>query len=154
MFFEKLKKAKALEELDSLKKYATEAASTINDLKVEKRKLTEEIETLKFTKRLEAEEIKHNLRLVEEANKNELEREKIKVQEQYSRDITKFQDEQRVLLVNSLKEFHAKIEDRFNKELENMKQIYNMLTEKLPNVNFAFTKDLDGKSKRKLIEAK
>ena len=153
MFWQRLRKAKIETEIIDAKNCAVEAAQEINALKVEKRKLTEELETLKFTKRLEAEEIKHNLRLVEEANKNELEREKIKVQEQYSRDITKFKEEQRVQLVDSLKEFHAKIETRFNNELENMKQIYNMLTEKLPNVNFAFTKDLDGK-KRKVIEAK
>lgn len=153
MFFKKLREMMDSKEVEDLKKWAKEAATEINALKVEKRTLKEEIETLKFTKRLENEEIKHNLRLAEEAAKNEVEREKIKVQEQYARDISKFKDEQRVQLVESLKEFHTKIETRFNNELENMKQIYNMLTEKLPNVNFAFTKDLDGK-KRKVIEAK
>lgn len=104
---------------------------------------------------MESEEIKHNTRLVEEASKNELEREKIRLQEQYAKDISTFKEQQRVELVNSLKEFHEKIEKRFDAELKNLKDIYNMLTDKLPNVNFAFTKDLDGRRPRqKAIEAK
>jgi hypothetical protein len=126
----------------------------VEKLKDEKMELKEEIETLKLKKRLEEEEIKHNMRLAEEAGKNEIEREKIKIQEQYSRDISKFKEEQRVAMVDSLKEFHSKIEERFDKELGNLKEIYNMLTEKLPNVNFAFTKDLDSRPKRRVIEAK
>ena len=126
----------------------------VEKLKDEKMALKEEVETLKLKKRLEEEEIKHNMRLAEEAAKNDLEREKIKIQEQYSRDITKFKEEQRVAMVDSLKEFHSKIEQRFDNELKNLKDIYNMLTEKLPNVNFAFTKDLDNRPKRKVIEAK
>lgn len=126
----------------------------LDRLREDKKKLVEEIETLKLQKRLEAEEIKHNMRLNEEANKNEVEREKIKLQEQYAKDISKFKEEQRVELVNSLKEFHGKIEQRFDAELKNLKDIYNMLTDKLPNVNFAFTKDLDNKPRRKAIEAK
>ena len=133
--------------------FSNKLVAQVEKLKDEKMALKEEIETLKLKKRLEEEEIKHNMRLAEEANKNELEREKIKVQEQYSRDITKFRDEQRVIMVDSLKEFHTKIEERFDAELKNLKDIYNMLTEKLPNVNFAFTKDLDGR-RRKAIEVK
>lgn len=156
MFFVGFRKDIVKRETEELKKYATEAGQEINSLKQERRKLKEEIEDLKLQKRLEAEEIKHNLRLSEEASKNELEREKIKVQEQYARDITKFKDEQRIQLVDSLKEFHNKIEQRFDAELKNLKDIYNMLTDKLPNVNFAFTKDLDGRSPRKVkaIESK
>ena len=154
MFFLNLRKDFCKGELDEYKKIAKEYQEELTELKKAKRSLQEEVETLKLQKRLEAEEIKHNMRLVEESSKNELEREKIKVQEQYSRDITKFKEEQRVELVNSLKDFHAKIEQRFDNELKNLKDIYNMLTDKLPNVNFAFTKDLDGRKPRKAIETK
>ena len=154
MFFTNLKKAGLEDQIKNLKQTAQDDANEINKLKVEKRTLKEEIEDLKLKKRLEAEEIKHNLRLAEEVNKNELEREKIKLQEQYARDISKFKEEQRQELVNSLKEFHAKIEQRFDAELKNLKDIYNMLTEKLPNVNFAFTKDLDKIGRRKAIDVK
>jgi len=150
MFWSIFARDRAILEVEELKKEAKEASGEITSLKVEKRKLIEEVETLKLTKRLEAEEIKHNTRLVEEATKSELEREKIRIQEQYAKDIAKFRDEQRIQLVESLKEFHSKIEQRFDNELRNLKDIYNMLTEKLPNVNFAFTKDLDGRPARKV----
>lgn len=153
-FWSLLKKEMAQDEVDALKRFVSESAGEINTLKQEKRKLVEEVETLKLTKRLEGEEIKHNTRLVEEAAKNELEREKIKIQEQYAKDISAFKEQQRLELVASLKEFHEKIEKRFDAELKNLKDIYNMLTDKLPNVNFAFTKDLNDRPKRKALEVK
>ena len=152
MWFKSLQLSIKESEFETLKKECREALVEIDSMKSEKRALVEEVETLKLQKRMESEEIKHNMRLLEESSKNELEREKIKVQEQYSRDITKFKEEQRIELINSLKEFHGKIEQRFDNELKNLKDIYNMLTDKLPNVNFAFTKDLDGP--RKAIESK
>ena len=143
-------------ELAQVKKDLGEALTELVELRAQRRQLKETIEDLKLQKRLETEEIKHNLRLAEEANKCTLEQTKVSLEKQKAEDISKFKEEQRVVLVESLKEFHSKIESRFNDELRNMKDIYNMLTEKLPNVNFAFTKDLDGKAPRKskAIEAR
>jgi len=151
-----LKKVKAEDELERIKDMACKSLGEVAALTKEKRALIEEVETLKLQKRLETEEIKHNTKLVEAAAKNDLEREKILLQEKYSKDISAFKEEQRKQLVESLKEFHTKIEARFDSELQNMKAIYQMLTEKLPNVNFAFTKDLGGfpASGQQVIEAK
>jgi hypothetical protein len=105
----------------------------------------EELEELKLKKRLEAEEIKHMQRINEEKMKMELENEKAKINKQYAEDIGRFKEEQRVELVNSLKDFHKKMEERFCSELVNMKEIYNMLTEKLPNVNYNIEKKITQK---------
>ena len=102
----------------------------------------EELEDVKLRKRLEAEEIKHMQRINEEKLKIELENEKARLNKEFAEHIAKFKEEQRVELVNSLKDFHKKMEDRFCNELVNMKEIYNMLTEKLPNVNYNIEKKI------------
>jgi len=111
-------------------------------LKAEKIKLNEEVETLKLKKRLEQEEIRHMTKLNEERMKQEVESEKIKLTKKYAEDIKKFRDEQRVILVDSLKEFHTKMEQRFNSELDNLKETYKAIMERLPNVNLTLTKKL------------
>jgi len=108
----------------------------------EKQKLKEELEELKLKKRLEGEEIKHMTRINEERLKSETETEKIALQKKYQEDISKFKEEQRKELVESLKGFHTKIENRFNSELENLKETYKAIMERLPNVNLSLTKRL------------
>ena len=108
----------------------------------EKRDLKEQLEDLKLKKRLEQEEIKHMTKINEERLKQEIENEKIKIEKKYHQDISKFKEEQRVELVNSLKEFHTKMEDRFNSELTNLKETYKAIMERLPNVNLTLTKKL------------
>lgn len=105
----------------------------------------EELEDVKLKKRLEAEEIKHMQRINEEKMKIELENEKTRLNKEFAENIAKFKEEQRQELVNSLKDFHKKMEDRFCNELVNMKEIYNMLTEKLPNVNYNIEKKITQK---------
>ena len=102
----------------------------------------EELEDLKLKKRLEAEEIKHMVRINEEKNKQELESEKIKIIKESQEAMAKFKEEQRVILVESLKDFHGKIEKRFGDELSNLKEVYGMLMQRLPNVNLSLTKKL------------
>ena len=102
----------------------------------------EELEDLKLKKRLEAEEIKHMVRINEEKNKQELENEKIKIIKQSQEEMAKFKEEQRIILVDSLKDFHGKIEKRFGDELSNLKEVYGMLMQRLPNVNLSLTKKL------------
>ena len=118
------------------------ARAEIKTLKVEKGKLREELEELKLKKRLEQEEITHMTRINEERMKQEIENEKIAIKKKYVEDIGRFKEEQRVLLVDSLKGFHTKMEERFNSELGNLKEVYQALMAKLPNVNFALTKKL------------
>lgn len=114
----------------------------IKGLKTEKHKLNEELENLKLKKRLEQEEIKHMTRINEERMKQELETEKIELNKKYTRDIADFKEEQRKELVASLKEFHTKIEARFGDELKNLKEVYGLLMQRLPNVNLTLEKRL------------
>lgn len=118
------------------------AREQIKSLYAEKRALKEELEDLKLKKRLEAEEIKHMVRINEEKNKQELENEKIEVRKKAVEEMQLFKEEQRVLLINSLKDFHTKMEDRFNSELGNLKEVYGLLMQRLPNVNLSLTKKL------------
>lgn len=119
-----------------------EMRHSVERLVKEKQTLKEELEDLKLKKRLEQEEIKHMVRLNEEKMKSELESEKVKLQKKYQEDISKFKEEQRITLVDSLKEFHSKIENRFNSELENLKETYKAIMARLPNVNLTLEKRL------------
>ena len=112
------------------------------DLRSAKRKLTEEIEDLKLKKRLEQEEIKHLQRLNEERMAQDVESKKIELEKKYHMDISDFKEEQRKELVESLKEFHGKIEKRFSSELSNLKEVYSLLMARLPNVNLTLEKKL------------
>jgi len=119
-----------------------EMKCSVERLVKEKQTLKEELEELKLKKRLEQEEIKHNTRLFEESKKQEVDNEKIKIQKKYQEDISSFKEQQRVELVSSLKEFHGKIESRFNSELSNLKETYQAIMARLPNVNLSLTKRL------------
>ena len=100
----------------------------------------EELEELKLKKRLEAEEIKHMVRINEEKNKQELDNEKIKLQKEFAEMVTQLKDQNRRELEESLKVFHGKMESRFSEELKNLKEVYGLLMQRLPNVNLTLTK--------------
>lgn len=145
MFFNR--KEKAVEkpmptEEQNLREEIKSLNSTIRDLKKEKVRLSETIEEAKFKKRLEQEEIIHLNKLEKERMKQELENEKATIAKKYVEDIGAFKEEQRKQLLESLTQFHTKIESRFNDELKNLKEVYGLLMEKLPNVNFAITKEI------------
>jgi len=122
-------------EVDSLLKQ-------VDVLREDKKKLNEELENLKLKKRLEQEEIKHLTRINEEKNKMEVEQEKLKLSRDYASQISAFKEEQRLQLIESLTKFHEKIESRFNTELGNLKEIYQALMNRLPNVNLTLEKRL------------
>ncbi len=100
----------------------------------------EELEELKLKKRLEAEEIKHMVRINDEKNKQEVESEKIRLQKEFAEMITQLKDQNRRELEESLKQFHGKMESRFSEELKNLKEVYGLLMQRLPNVNLTLTK--------------
>lgn len=114
----------------------------IDTLREDKKKKKEELEELKLKKRLEQEEITHMQRINEEKNDQDVKRRKIELEKDYAEKITKFRDEQRQLLVDSLQEFHTKMEERFNSELGNLKDVYQALMARLPNVNLTLEKRL------------
>ena len=107
-----------------------------------KQRLKIELEEVKLKKRLEQEEIAHLQKLNEARMKQEVEEEKIKLLKKYANDIAEFKEKQRVELVESLKSFHTKIEARFGDELKNLKEVYGLLMERLPNVNLTLEKRL------------
>ncbi len=119
-----------------------EIRQELKRMRKDKRQLENELESLKFKKRLEQEEIVHMTKINEERMKQEVESEKIKLTKKYAEDIAKFKEEQRIELVESLKEFHSKIEKRFNDELNSLKEVYGLLMQRLPNVNLTLEKRL------------
>ena len=122
-------------EINSLRKQ-------VDELIDQKQKYKVEIEELKLKKRLENEEIKHMVRINEERMEQEVTSKKIELEKKYHEDISKFKEQQRQELVLSLKEFHSKIENRFNSELENLKETYKAIMARLPNVNLTLEKRL------------
>lgn len=112
----------------------------LDALRTEKKQLKEQIEELKFKKRLEQEEIIHLQKINEQKLKAEVEAEKLAIQKKYQEDITGFKKHQTEQLLVLHKELHEKLESRFNTELGNLKEIYQALMARLPNVNLTLTK--------------
>ena len=102
----------------------------------------EELEDLKLKKRLEQEEITHMVKINEERKDSEVEKKKIELERKYNEDINKFREEQTAALLQLTKELHGKLEGRFNVELGNLKEIYQALMARLPNVNLTLEKRL------------
>ena len=109
-------------------------------LKKEKMALREEVEELKLKKRLEQEEIRHMVKISEEKTRQEVENEKIALQKKFQEDISKFKEEQRLELVKSLKEFHAKLEKNAASELNRMQKMYDQIMGIMPKVNLMLEK--------------
>jgi seryl-tRNA synthetase len=108
----------------------------------EKRELTEKLEELKLKKRLEQEEIAHMQRINEERLKQELEQEKLKLQREHQEKITNLEEKTMKEINKSLVDFHSKMEKRFGDELANLKEVYGLLMQRLPNVNMEITKHI------------
>jgi hypothetical protein len=126
------------------KKELTVLRNSVENLIKEKQSLKTEIEELKLKKRLEGEEIRHMTRINEERMKAELENEKVALEKKKAEEISKFKEEQRQELVESLRKFHDKMESRFSSELANLKEVYTLLMQRLPNVNVELTKRIKG----------
>lgn len=120
-----------------------EVRAEIKNLRVAKKKVEEELEGLKLKKRLEAEEIRHMTKINEERLKSELETKRINLEKEFNERISKFREEQTSELLKLNKELHGKLEGRFNVELGNLKDIYKALMDRLPNVNFEISKNID-----------
>jgi len=126
------------------------AIEQIESLKKEKSVLKEELETLKLNKRLEAEEIKHMIKINEKRMEHELADKEIELKKEYADKISEFKETQTDKLIYIFKENHDKMETRFNTELGNLKEVYKALMERMPNVNLSLTKDLNGPRERLL----
>ena len=124
--------------------------SDVKDLQMEYEKTSkalrtvkEELEDLKLKKRLEQEEIKHMVKINEERKDSEVAKKVIEMEKEYNAKINKFREEQTAALLTLTKELHGKLEGRFNVELGNLKEIYQALMARLPNVNLTMTKKLN-----------
>jgi len=116
--------------------------SSVEVLVKEKQTLKTELEELKLKKRLEQEEIKHMTKINEERKDAEVEKTKIELEKKHNERINKFREEQTAALLQLTKELHGKLEGRFNVELGNLKEIYQALMARLPNVNLTLEKRL------------
>ena len=123
--------------------------SDVKDLQMEYEKTQkalratkEELEDLKLKKRLEQEEIKHMVKINEERKDAEVSKKVIEMEKKYNEQISKFREEQTAALLQLTKELHGKLEGRFNVELGNLKEIYQALMARLPNVNLTLEKRL------------
>jgi len=119
-----------------------ELKTTVTALLKEKRSLKDDLEEMKLKKRLEQEEIKHMTKLHKEKMQSDLDMAKIKLEREKMEQLNKFKEEQRVQLVDSLKSFHTKMEEKFSSELENLKEVLALLMKGLPNVNMEITKHI------------
>ena len=121
------------EEIKSLRK-------SVEDLFKEKKMLKEELEDLKLKKRLEQEEIKHMTRINEERLKMEIDQEKTKIAKEYAESIATFRKQQAEELLRLNQELFSKLEERMNTEVGNLKEIYQALMTRLPNVSLMLNK--------------
>jgi hypothetical protein len=114
----------------------------IDILVKDKRVIKEELEELKLKKRLEQEEIAHLQKINEEKLKSELDRKELKMEQDFQKKINKIEEESMKKVVQSLQEFHGKMETKFDSELTNMKEVLALLMKGLPNVNMEITKHI------------
>ena len=116
----------------------------IDGLKEERKEANEKLEELGLKKRIEEEEIAHMQRIEEERLKMDLDRKKLGLEQQYADRISDFKEIQTNQLVALHKELHEKMEGRFQSELGNLKEVYQAIMTKMPNVNMVLSKDLNG----------
>ena len=116
--------------------------SQIDDLVKDKRMLKETVEDLKLKKRLEQEEIAHLQKINEEKLKCDLERKELKLEQDFQKKINEIEEVGMKKVVESLSQFHTKMEEKFDSELKNMKDVLALLMKGLPNVNMEITKHI------------
>ena len=120
----------------------TDLRSQIDGLVKDKRVLKETVEDLKLKKRLEQEEIAHLQKINEEKLHAQLDRKELKLEQDFQKKINQIEEESMKKVVNSLREFHDKMEGKFDSELKNMKDVLALLMKGLPNVNMEITKHI------------
>jgi len=116
--------------------------SQIDGLVKDKRVLNETVEELKLKKRLEQEEIAHLQKINEEKLLSNLDRKELKLEQDFQKRINKLEEESMKKVIESLSQFHTKMEEKFDSELKNMKDVLALLMKGLPNVNMEITKHI------------
>ena len=111
-------------ELDNLKKSVRDMGEEIKGLRTEKRKLFDELEELKVKKVMEEREIKHLVKLKEEKLEIDNQKKVLELDKQYSDKTMELQ-----------KSYHEKQIDDINQARKEMKEVYEKIMERLPNIN-------------------
>lgn len=125
--FELLKNKETLEaEIKQLKeqredlKIQTDAHSLADEIVELKKKIA----LLKNDKKIEEEDIKHMVKMAEERNSIELEKKIMQNDKQMAEAIAEVKDT-----------YRDKLEERLQKEVEGIKEMYGQILERLPNTN-------------------
>ena len=118
MFFKKNKKEqKLIEQISSLMKDKEELVEEVWDLK-------NEVKGLKMVKKAEEEDLRHKIRMKEEKNAIELEKEKVV--------LARAKDDE---VLGIREEYRKKLEERLTKEVESIRGMYSEILARLPDVN-------------------
>jgi chromosome segregation ATPase len=120
----KIKIAIEKAELDNLKKSVKDMGEEIKGLRAEKRKLFDELEELKVKKVMEEREIKHLVKLKEEKLEIDNQKKVLELDKQYSDKTMALQ-----------KEYHEKQLSDIGLARKEMKEVYEKIMERLPNIN-------------------
>ena len=71
-----------------------------------------------------------------------MERKELKLEQDFQKKINELEESSMKKVVESLREFHTKMEEKFSSELKNMKEVLALLMKGLPNVNMEITKHI------------
>jgi len=127
-------------ETESLREDVKLLEAANKSLKEDNIKLKTEHEELKLKKRLEQEEIVHMQKINKERLEAQIETKKIELERKHVESLSKFKEEQRVALVDSLREFHTKMEKRSDDEVKRIQQMYDSIMNIMPKVNLMLEK--------------
>ncbi len=89
--------------------------------------LKKEVEQLKLTKKTEEENLKHMIKITEEKNEIRFEKKVI------------LNDKEKWMAIEGIKDtYRDKLETRLNTEVDNIREMYSQILERLPNINGSF----------------
>ena len=112
------------EERDSLK-------ARIDELKKEVRASKEELAEVKHKKKMEEENIKHMVKIKEE-----------KLEIEYQKKVQTVEAQKAIEVAQVKDTYRDKMEVELNKQVDNMKEMYKEVLERLPNINAKLKGDI------------
>lgn len=122
------------------KKKIAKLETTKNDLEIEVEKLKEEaakakeeLAEVKHKKKMEDEDIKHMVKMSKEAGEIDLKKKVMDCEKEKAEAIAVVKDE-----------YRDKMEERLQGEVNNMKEMYGQILERLPNVTARLKGDVNG----------
>ena len=126
MFNTKKKLAKLQQEKSDLDK-------VVENLRIDICAAKDQLAETQHKKKMEDEDIKHMVKMSKEKGEIELKKEVMKCQQEKETAIAKVKDE-----------YRDKMEARLQTEVDNMKEMYGQILERLPNVTARLRGDING----------